>query len=168
MRWTIHEQPLSFALCRARRDVLLGADPTVTLTKRAVTALGDARAVAARSVRPDRTVIDHDCNWWTYAGARANATLAAALSDVVSDDVDVDNDRIQLRTDLAHDALAKSIARVDLASAALPAVDDDALRGLKFAESLPPDLAVRTLSERLLDRDSARAVLSETRRRVKP
>ncbi|AQS68012.1 hypothetical protein [Streptomyces pactum] len=43
----------------------------------------------------------------------------------------------------------------------LPEVDPDAVRGLKFAEALPPRLAEATLAARLTDEEGARAALAE-------
>ncbi|WP_372499112.1 nuclease-related domain-containing protein [Streptomyces somaliensis] len=43
----------------------------------------------------------------------------------------------------------------------LPAVDERAVRGLKFGEALPPRLAEATLSTRLADLTTATAVLTE-------
>src|ERR1019366_9442477 len=73
----------SFALARAAREVLLGADPPVALTQRAKRALADIRGEHVPTVHPAGTVIVRagaDVRWWTWAGYRANATLAATLS----------------------------------------------------------------------------------------
>ncbi|MGC2997617.1 hypothetical protein ACPF8X_04215 [Streptomyces sp. G35A] len=43
----------------------------------------------------------------------------------------------------------------------LPEADVRAVRGLKFAEALPPRLAEATLAARPADEDGARAVLAE-------
>ena len=75
----------SFALSRAIRDVLLGADPPVRLTRRAQAALAEARETAPELVHPGGTVISRgsagDVRWWTWAGWRANATLIATLGE---------------------------------------------------------------------------------------
>lgn len=86
MRWTSTPQPLSYELCQARRSVLLGEDPAVRLYQRAMSALARVREASADEVRHDSSVIDGDGWWWTFAGARANATLAAALPGVLRDD----------------------------------------------------------------------------------
>jgi ATP-dependent Lhr-like helicase len=68
------------------RDVLLGADPAVTLTRRAEVCLQEWRDEdAPHLVHPGGTLIARggkDVRWWTWAGYRANATLGATLSSI--------------------------------------------------------------------------------------
>ncbi|MGH8923022.1 MAG: helicase-related protein, partial [Actinomycetes bacterium] len=93
----------SFALTRAVRDVLLGSDPRVRLTQRARRTLAEAREGARSSVHPGGLVISRhgpDVRWWTWAGYRANATLAATLSGLTEDKQRFDDDAVRLRTDL--------------------------------------------------------------------
>lgn len=75
---------LSYASARAMRQVLLGADPPVTLTRRAQTVLADWREDQAPGVvHPGGTLVTKagaGIRWWTWAGYRADATLAATLS----------------------------------------------------------------------------------------
>jgi len=73
-------------LARAARDVLPGADPPVNLTQRAKRILAEVRDERLPAVHPGGTVISRageDVRWWTWAGYRANATLAATLSSLV-------------------------------------------------------------------------------------
>jgi ATP-dependent Lhr-like helicase len=74
----------SFALTRAVREVLLGADQAVLLTDRARRVLAEERDDERSTVHPAGTVIvrdGDDVRWWTWAGFKANATLAATLSE---------------------------------------------------------------------------------------
>ncbi|MEU1730876.1 hypothetical protein [Streptosporangium sp. NPDC020145] len=78
---------LSWALTRAMREVLLGADPPVRLSRRAVERLAVLREDAVDTVHPGGTVVTRDplmddVRWWTWADFRANATLAATLEGV--------------------------------------------------------------------------------------
>lgn len=77
---------LSFALTRAMREVLLGATPPVSLTRRAEACLTEQRdSDAPDTVHPGGTLITRvgsDVRWWTWAGYRANATLAATLQSI--------------------------------------------------------------------------------------
>ena len=74
---------LSYELSGAVRDVLLGADPPVRMTKRAVGRLAQQRDDTSHCVHPGGSVIvrdgHSDLRWWTWAGFRANATLVATL-----------------------------------------------------------------------------------------
>ena len=153
---------LSFQLTRAMRGVLLGSDPRVALTERARTRLDRLRAeIATDTVHPEATVITRDgtdVRWWTWAGYRANATLAATLSSV-ADQVQHPTDFfLRLRDDLTPDMW--KAARADVALV-LPNVDPRAVRGLKFSAALPDHLAAATVASRLADLEGAAATLKE-------
>nr|WP_234386158.1 DEAD/DEAH box helicase [Streptomyces lydicus] len=158
---------LSFALTRAMREVLLGADPSVSLTRRAEVCLAAWREEEAPdTVHPGGTLVARqgsDVRWWTWAGYRANATLAATLQSI-ADPVQRPTDcYVRLREDLtpamwraSHDAADGGAALV------LPDVDRRAVHGLKFSAALPERLAVASVAARLADFAGARAALEET------
>jgi ATP-dependent helicase Lhr and Lhr-like helicase len=102
-----------------------------------------------------------DIHWWTWAGSRASATLIEALP-AIADVQRPDNFRIRLNGVEAVENLSDELSRV-LWGDLRPDVSDAALKGLKFAEVLPPDLAVATIAERLTDLDGARVVAAEAR-----
>jgi ATP-dependent helicase Lhr and Lhr-like helicase len=115
------------------------------------------------AVHPAGTVITRvgqDVRWWTWAGYRANATLAATLSHLTDSLQRFDDASLRLRGDLTRE-----MWRAGTADAAerlcLPEVDRRALAGLKFSEALPERLAMATLAARLADLDSAVRVLDE-------
>lgn len=150
-----------FELTRAARDVLLGTDPPVVLTHRATKALAEVREDLIHTVHPSGTVIerrDDDVRWWTWAGHRANATLAATLSEIVDETQRFDDYSIRLHSDLTRDMWAAATADAHQ-RLCLPAVDERALSGLKFNEALPQRLAEATLSRRMADPESAMHVV---------
>ncbi|MEU6698842.1 DEAD/DEAH box helicase [Pseudonocardia sp. NPDC046786] len=153
----------SFALARAVRTVLLGEDPPVTLTARASDVLAEQRDTERYTVHPGGTVVMRegaDLRWWTWAGFRTNATLAATLSDLVDDTQRVNDVSIRIRGDVSRDVwVARSADAVK--RLCLPHVDERALDGLKFSDALPRRLAVATLAARLADFDGAASVLDE-------
>ncbi|MFJ4241025.1 DEAD/DEAH box helicase [Streptomyces iakyrus] len=160
---------LSYALTRAMREVLLGADPPVSLTRRAEACLAEQReSDAPDTVHLDGTLITRvgsDVRWWTWAGYRANATLGATLQSVTDPLQRPTDCWLRLREDLtpadwraARESVGESLV--------LPDVDQRAVRGLKFSAALPERLAVATVAARLADFESARAVLSEPVRLV--
>lgn len=168
IRWVSSPVIESYAVADAARRVLLGADPGggVRLTKRAVTALAAVREEHAHRVSEDGTVIVQEPTgprWWTWAGARANAVLVAGLTEVAPellDDGAYTNRNIRLRGDATPSALTRALweARQRLGpefAGVVPGVNDDAVRGLKFAELLPSDLALAALAERNADRVGA-------------
>jgi len=156
----------SFEMARAAREVLLGADPPVALTQRTKRVLAEVRDEHVSAVHPGGTVITRtgdDVRWWTWAGYRANATLAATLSHLTDSVQRFDDASIRMRSDLSLDMWKAGTA--DAAERlCLPDVDERALEGLKFNEALPERLATATLAARLADIDSATRVLTEPAR----
>jgi ATP-dependent Lhr-like helicase len=158
-----------FHLTRAVREVLLGADPKVRLTRRAVNALAEVRQDHTDLVHPGGSVIlrasNGDLRWWTWAGARANLTLAATLGRAADPKQQPNDACLRLNADLDPRtwAAAKESARERVT---LPDVGVRALDGLKFNAALPKHLAERTLSARLADVEGARALLKEPTRFV--
>lgn len=147
----------SFALTRACRDVLLGTDPPVTMTERAVRYLAKTREAATFTVHPGGTVITRDgddVRWWNWAGYKANAVLTATLAGLTDERQRFEDEWVRLRPDLTPD-----MWRAGTADAAdrlcLPDIDERALKGLKFNEALPTRLATATLAARLADLDAA-------------
>ncbi len=158
-----------FELTRAVREVLLGADPKVRLTQRAVRALAKAREDHLDLVHPGGSVIVRgvggDLRWWTWAGAKANLTLMATLGPAADPKQQPSDACLRLNASLEPRtwAAAKRAAQERIT---LPDVGVRALDGLKFNAALPKHLAERTLSARLADVEGARTLLEEPTRFV--
>ncbi|MFG2305454.1 DEAD/DEAH box helicase [Actinacidiphila glaucinigra] len=155
---------LSYALTRAMREILLGATPSVTLTRRAEACLAEVREnEGPGSVQATGTLITRvgdDVRWWTWAGHRANATLAATLSSI-ADPVQRPTDCwLRLREDLCPAMWRAALDAAD-ERLVLPDVDRRAVRGLKFSAALPERLAIQTVAARLADFEGAHAALAE-------
>ncbi|MGX7669823.1 DEAD/DEAH box helicase [Plantactinospora sp. DSM 117369] len=162
-RWTSSGLAgLSYELSRAMRDVVLGAEPPVTLTRRATDQLAELREQYLPAAHPGGTVITRPANgdvyWWTWAGFRTNATLTstlAGLTDPMQEHTDL---YLRLRRDLTPAQWRSGTA--DAADRlCLPEVDEKALTGLKFNSALPQRLALATLATRLADLPAALEVL---------
>lgn len=165
-RWQGTGSPLSFAMVRAQHAVLLGAEPPGELSRRGQDALAAQRESLSGVVADDTTVVVRDAHrvtWWTWAGGRANATLAAALPGLVQPASRAHNRYLRLTDATDTDRLADGIRRAQEQPLPPPTVTEDAVRGLKFAEALPADLAIRTLGERLADVDGAGRTLQQPR-----
>jgi ATP-dependent Lhr-like helicase len=164
-RWPGVPQLLHGPLCRAMREVALGAEPGVPLTARAAAWLPRAREELAGRVSDSGSVVAADATgrtrWWTWAGGRANATLAAALPGLAEAPGRVENLSIRLKDGVDVGELRRALRGLDLEEAPAPAVLEEAVRGLKFSEALPLDLAVRVLQERLRDPEGAAWVLRQ-------
>jgi ATP-dependent Lhr-like helicase len=169
-RWmTMGWAGLGFELTRAMRDVLLGADPPVKLTARATDRLAFVRDERRGLVHPVGNVIlrtsSGDVRWWTWAGFRANATLAATLSGITDPLQRFDDQHVRLREDLTPEMWRNGIADAS-ERLCLPEISEKALVGLKFSDALPKRLAIATLAARLADLDGAAATLAEPSRLV--
>lgn len=166
-RWGGHGAGLSFEISRGMRNVLLGADPAgVGLSKRATAVLADLRQVHRSHVDENGTVVQRsasgDVHWWTWAGTAANRTLHASL-DIVDPRQRIGDRVLRLRSDADLRDAAAQLRGSRVAELTEPAVDESALRGLKFSAALPAALATATIARRLGDAGSATNVLREDR-----
>ena len=145
----------------ARRGPAGGADPA----GQADPGRG-ARASIWPPCTPAGTVITRDgedVRWWTWAGYRANATLAATLSHLTDSVQRFDDASLRMRGDLTLEMWKAGTADAS-ERLCLPDVDERALAGLKFSEALPERLATATLAARIADLDSAVRVIAEQAR----
>ena len=101
--------------------------------------------------------------WWTFAGSRANAAIAAALVRHGCHRVDHDNLSITMDrafvTEELH-SLIQAVRSEDGEELTVP-VSDEALEQLKFSSCLPLHLATRLLELRLTDREAVQSSLAE-------
>jgi ATP-dependent Lhr-like helicase len=149
-RWDGQALGLSLQVCQAMRGVLLGDPPGGGLSRRASSTLDRIREQRASTVNPDGTVLVRDgktSRWWTYAGQRANTSLAAALEasglETTPDSLGIHVDGVAKAEDL-REALASH-------PDAAPQVTPQALEGLKFSAALPTASAAAVLGRRISD-----------------
>lgn len=141
-----------------------GCHPPVRLTQRATRALTALRDERDSTVARGKLVVtrtggaEADVRWWTWAGRKANATLAASLGSLV--DGRFDDVSVRMHPDLTPRMWQAGTADIST-RLCLPDVDEHALSGLKFSVALPPRLAAATLAARLGDLDAAMQVLAE-------
>jgi ATP-dependent helicase Lhr and Lhr-like helicase len=155
---------IGYEIARSMRDVLLGAEIPVALTKRASGVLTGLRSDAIGRAHKGGLVISRsqdDLRWWTWAGYRVNATLKATLGGLADEAQRVDDLGIRLRADVRLVSWRELVARLE-GRLCLPEIDERALVGLKFSEALPRRLAEATLAARLADLDNAASVLAES------
>lgn len=164
-KWSGSGAGLSYDITRGMREVILGSLPRgVTFTKRATNTLATLGYTYQDNVADDRLVVQlpsgSQGRWWTWAGTAANRTLQASLPGIVDPRQRLDEKSIRLLPDVTVSQLSAALAAIDWSA---PAVDEAALRGLKFSAALPRELAVHTLGARLADIPSAMSVVGETR-----
>lgn len=161
-RWQSGATAWSYEVCQAQRDVLLGAVPEVTISKRVPDVLDALREQRANEVGMNGLIVqqlgDEYLRWWTWAGLKANATLAATLRMELSQPKNEYLD-VPLQTDLG-----KCIET--LSTETVPWIPPEAVAGLKFATALPVHLATCTLARRLADLEGARLAAETSRVRL--
>lgn len=147
-KWSGTSGGLSFEITRGMRDVLLGATPEgATFTARATKILAELRSTYSGNVLADGLVLrmpdDSAGQWWTWAGTAANRTLQASLPSVLDRRQRIDEKSVRLLPGVTVQEISAAIAAAEWSD---PAVDANALRGLKFSAALPTELASRTLA----------------------
>lgn len=158
VRWASEPMPESFEMVRARRDVILGAEPPVVLSQRAVSRLAEVRSIRREQVDEAGLVLrqgEKSAVLWSFGGMKAHATLLAALPSEVADAATADNETIMFAARVDASVLAGGDV-----SDVLPLIAPQAVDGLKFSAALPRDLAVATLAERFVDRAGAASIAS--------
>ena len=130
------------------------------MTNRAKDRLAKLREERSAQVDELSLVVADDgvrMRWWTWAGLRQNALWVAAIDAVAPHVLDelraFDNFQIALRGDADRNSVEAAIREArrrfgpELHGVS-PIVDDQALRGLKFAELLPLSMARQVLAQR--------------------
>ena len=131
--------------------------------------LATVRDEKSSFVHPGGNVIvrtsDGDLRWWTWAGFKTNATLAAALGEVIDPMQRFDDEHLRLRDDLTPAAWRALVAEAE-ERLCLPDIDKNALGGLKLSAALPERLAAATLAARLVNLQGAAELLAAPTRFV--
>jgi ATP-dependent Lhr-like helicase len=91
--------------------------------------------------------------WWTFAGTKANTSLAAALGAA---GIDARSTAESVTLHNSDVTILRNVGRSLADGRAQLVIDQAALDGLKFSAALPVDLAQRTLAERGGDEQHAR------------
>jgi ATP-dependent Lhr-like helicase len=162
---------LGLALCQAMRLLLAGEWVSPRWSRRAQGRLAELRDEHSFVRAEGPTLLSRSpsgAEWWTFAGTRANSTLAGELSRLCGGRID--HDALTVMVEGAEGLPAVEGAVRELASrdpsSMAPAIEEAALEGLKFSRCLPKELAVASLASRLRDASAIRAVLSQPMRIV--
>lgn len=158
-RWMGSSRSLGYTLCQAIRHVLCGALPDVSLSKRANTRLEEIRAnLPEMSV--DRITVerldDGRFRWWTFAGGRANATLAGMLRTEWRS-IRADDFYLEAQGEFNLNRVREVVAVADPAKWVGSLAKAGALN-VKFIESLPESAIYDMTLGRVLDAQTARKV----------
>lgn len=168
-RWKGTGRGLAYRVCQAIKQVLADNDGRAWWSQRAQGRMMEIRAEFAW-LDADTTVVlagpDGEIEWWTFGGAGANASLSQALSETTASRVSGDSLSLSLGSSMTMDSIEialKNLRRCD-PEAMRPCVEEKAVDGLKFSESLPREVAVNMLQNRLADTAVLRHVLAQPAR----
>jgi ATP-dependent Lhr-like helicase len=170
-RWKGWTRGLDYPICQAIKNVLIARGYSERWSRRAIEQMEEIRH-EFRWLEPGSTVVligrSGEVEWWTFGGTRANATLARALSEATQSRLDHDGFSLTFESRLSPDDIrraVKEIRSLDVESIR-PAIDEDAIEGLKFSECLPVQLAIEMLERRLSDTVSTNKTLEQYERYV--
>lgn len=158
-QWRSALVPEAFEMVRARRDILLGQAPGVTLSRRGAERLEIVREELAAMVSDRGLVVietETSKQLWAWGGLRAHQTLIAAVG--ASGEANSTNEVIMWPVDYDLSVLASC----DVTDA-VPMISPEAVDGLKFSTALPRELAVETLGERFADERGAAEIAGAPR-----
>lgn len=159
-RWSGGAPDISYALAQATRDVLLGTEPPVELSRRGEAALEAVRAERSVHVDDSGLVVQparDGSEWWTFAGSRANNSLVAGLTSLGLT-AQAGPECVTFGGGL--DALRALPFALEDANPAM-AVDQAALDGLKFSAALATNQAEEVLMRRGSDEAGAKAITAQ-------
>ncbi len=165
-RWPGSGLGLSYKICKAMQSILCRSDESDRWSKRCKAEIdrlrddfswlqGDSTSLLLES--GDRW------SWWTFAGAKANATLAYYLAQDLKSTVSSDGFSLKFSEGVTSDQIQAAQQVLMQASPAdlRPVAHEKAIRGLKFSECLSPRLADKVTSMRLRDDAAVASVLRE-------
>jgi ATP-dependent Lhr-like helicase len=155
-RWKGAGQGLSFRLSHAIKAVLVEDETRPWWSQRAQDRLRELREEYAW-LRPEGSVVvvnpDNGIEWWTFAGHRANASLATAMAQMAQSQTSSDSLTVRFEKNVSFDDIERAIQQLRASDVAdiLPAIDEAAIEGLKFSACLPLGLALQVLQARTRD-----------------
>jgi ATP-dependent helicase Lhr and Lhr-like helicase len=165
-RWRGAGPTLGFPLCQAMRRLLAGEEVSPGWSRRASVRLEELRQGHAWVGAEGPTLLTRAASgteWWTFAGTRANTTLAGELSRLCGGRVDYDALAITVEVEEGRPAVEGAVRALGSRdpSTMKPLVEEAALDGLKFSGCLPKELALTTLTSRVQDAPAVRALLAQ-------
>lgn len=158
---------LSYQLAQAIKRVLCGADSDAAWSSRAKTRLAEVREEFHWVAEKTTSVVSPDgkVQWWTFAGAKANACLAAGVAFHLHSPATPDSLTITFEDGVTDRAVLQAITALRAKPEDfMPSLDDEALESIKFAQAVPPIMLTQMLQRRLGDLTGASAILKQEAR----
>jgi ATP-dependent Lhr-like helicase len=164
-RWQGEGQALGYELCQQIKRVLADEAEHECWSRRTRERIAIIREEFAWVESDSNSVIVTDSNraakWWTFAGGRANATLANELGAITKGRVQHDNFTLSFTSAVSLKEIKSAIAELRSRDVGgmRPAVDEASIDGLKFSECIPKELAIELLQERLKNPQATASIL---------
>jgi ATP-dependent Lhr-like helicase len=155
-KWTGTGRPISVELARMIRSLLAGTDNSHTWTRRAGEKFKVLRDLHPGMHDGETTLLVNSkaqISWFTFAGTRANLTLAPALSSILGTAVKCDALALHFDIGINADEILAAVSKIRSLPSEnfVPQIDDRAIQGLKFSDCLPPMISNLVLSTRFAD-----------------
>lgn len=163
-RWVGTSRSLGYELCQGIKSILCDVRPDVTLSKRAEACLQELRAELPEFGLETTTVehlADGHLRWWTFAGARANATLVEMLHTTLHG-VRVTDFYLDAPGLIEWQQISQQITGADLTQCVRRIAKSGQIN-VKFIDSLPEFAMTAMTIARELDPRTARMVVEQHR-----
>jgi ATP-dependent helicase Lhr and Lhr-like helicase len=166
-RWPGDGALLSFRLCRAIRDILIGKEISDKWSKRAASKIDETREkfhwLDSRQTVALYELSKGKFSWWTFAGKGANAAIAERLKFLTRVPFKSSNLSIETDETFTYERLNAAIESLRENPSIREASQglDKAIEELKFSACLPQALSEEMLRARLADEAGVLVVLSE-------
>lgn len=165
-RWPGSGLGLSYQICKTMQAILCRNDQSDRWSKRCNNEIDRLRGEFGW-LQADSTSLLLESgdrwSWWTFAGAKANATVAYYLAQILKSTVSSDGFSMKFSDGVNSDqilAARKQVAELGVENLH-PVAKERAIRGLKFAECLSPRLAEQVTSMRLRDDAAILSIINE-------
>lgn len=165
-RWPGSGLGLSYKICKAMQGILCRSDVSDRWSKRCTNEIERLRTEFSWLSPNNTTLLSEPggrLSWWTFAGAKANSTLAYYLAQDLQSTVSSDGFSLKFCEGVTSLQIQQSQSNLtQLGTGELrPVAQDKAIRGLKFSDCLSPRLADQVTSMRLRDDTAVEHVLDE-------
>ena len=164
-RWKGGGRGLSYFVAQAIKRVLTDRKDRDCWTERARHQMEALRSQFEWLSTEGSVIMDDGAKltWWTFAGAGANAPLAAGLGDTIQSAISYDSFAVYFDQHATKSILQDGLRELQTRrpESLLPRIDEAAIQGLKFSECLPTDIARQMLQRRLQDVDGMKRLLRD-------
>ena len=170
-KWYGEGQTLDYVLCQTIMGVLASDETSERWTSRAREQMSLMRDEWPRLTGKTTLLTNNasgDAVWWTFAGGKANASLAHTMNRQCATDASWDNFSVRLKSPVVLKAVEETIdaLRQLEINDIFPEVNEEGLEGLKFSDCLRLESAKSIVAVRLSDPQAVEEILNRPIRSV--